>query len=254
MLTSQKGHVLKTRILSLLVLIASTAHTSDKKVDAAIEQRILQGLQQSRADARYGKIEKTPIPGIYKVKVADGPTLYVSADGQYLISGEMYALEPGRFVSLHEQDRLDKRAALLAATNLDEMIVYAPKTKPKAIIYVFTDVDCPYCVKLHNEIPKINEKGIEIRYLAYPRAGIYSPSYSKIATAWCSNNPKEWLPRLQRGEVVEIQDCENNPVAYHFELGNQIGVPGTPAIVLEDGRLFSGFHSADDIAKKLGIE
>ena len=132
------------------------------------------------------------------------------------------------------------------------MIVFGPE-EAKAFVYVFTDVDCYYCQKLHQEVPALKELGVEIRYLAYPRAGVGSPSYRKIASAWCAEDPNISLTALKAGEQIPDNVCENNPVAEQYMLGGQLGVSGTPALVTESGKLLPGYMPADKLANALGL-
>jgi thiol:disulfide interchange protein DsbC len=133
------------------------------------------------------------------------------------------------------------------------MIVFSPKGQVKASVTVFTDVDCGYCQKLHEEVPALNAKGIEVRYLAYPRAGIGSPSYNKIVSAWCANDQQDALTKLKRRQPIPTNICAGNPVAAQFALGGKMGVRGTPALVLESGRLLPGYMPADRLAAELGV-
>ena len=93
---------------------------------------------------------------------------------------------------------------------------------------------------------------MEVRYLAYPRAGIGSESYDRIVAAWCSEDRNAAITRLKSGDDIPMKSCAN-PVAQHYELGRQVGVTGTPAIVTEDGRLLPGFMPAEQLAKSIGI-
>lgn len=216
-----------------------------KEVIEAIKSKLTSGS----TPLQLVSIQKSKIDGLYRIELAQGTKIYVNEDASYIISGKMYAFESGQFIDLDKEDKKTYRARLMSNVALEDMIVYTPEKKPKAAIWVFTDVDCPYCVKLHNEIPAINAAQIEVRYLAYPRSGLYSPSYSKIASAWCSDNPKEALPKLQRGDHVELIDCEEITVDQQYKLGNAIGVQGTPTIVFENGHMVSGFHSSSKIAE-----
>ncbi len=223
-------------------------------VEPAVAEKILQQLKLGRGDLPYGPVETSPVPGLYKIQVQQGPTLFVSADGSHFVAGEMFSVQPGQFVNLQEQERIEVRAQLIDDVDIKDMIVFSPKGETKAVINVFTDVDCGYCRKLHQEMPALHDKGIEVRYLAYPRAGVPSPSYDKIATAWCAENPRETLTRLKNREPMPINVCSDNPVAEQFALGNQMGVRGTPALVLTDGRLIPGYRNAAELARILGLE
>jgi len=156
------------------------------------------------------------------------------------------------FGNLAEQDRVEKRQALMASVDVHDMVVFPAGGERKAIINVFTDVDCGYCRKLHQEVPELNELGVEVRYLAYPRAGIGSRSYEKIVSAWCSDDRKGAITALKAGEEIPDSNC-TNPVASQYELGHEVGVSGTPAIVLEDGRLLPGYMPADQLVQAIGI-
>jgi len=243
------------RLVSGLIIVGLSVcvFAEDGKVDDATQKRILDGLRQGRGDLPYAEVMASPIPGMYEVSIVGGPTLYVSADGQHFIAGDLYQVTPGKFVNLQEKAREAKRAELIASIDKKEQIIFSPKGETKAVVNVFTDVDCAYCQKLHREIDKINAKGIEVRYLAYPRAGVDSESAQKLATAWCSDDPKKTLTKLKNREAVPIKVCENNPVAKHYHLGELMGVNGTPNMVTASGEMIGGYLPADDLAKYLGI-
>lgn len=203
---------------------------------------------------RVGDVQESGFPGFYRVQIINGPLLYVDETGEYFFSGSLYQVKATGIVDLSEQAATKDRIKLLAELNPAEMIIFKPKppVKTKAVISVFTDVDCYYCQKLHQEVPELNAMGVEVRYLAYPRAGVNSASYKKIATAWCSKNPQETLTKLKAKQRVEIIECET-PVAKQFDLGRRMGVTGTPAILLQDGTLIPGYRPAKELAKQLGI-
>jgi len=115
---------------------------------------------------------------------------------------------------------------------------------------VFTDIDCGYCRKLHGEIDQFNAKGITVRYLAFPRSGIGAPSYNKAVSVWCDKDPQAAMTRAKNGETLPKADCDN-PVKEQYELGQLIGVQGTPAIIMEDGALLPGYVPAAKLAAAL---
>lgn len=215
-------------------------------------QKLAAKLQALRPGIFIEKVSATPIPGIYALEIGGGTVFYGTGDGRYLFAGDMYELGETELVNLAEADRTVKRQALMAEVALEDMVVFAPEGKTKAVVSVFTDVDCGFCQRLHLEVPKLNAMGIEVRYLAYPRAGIGSQSYEKIVSAWCAEDPNAAITRLKARKTIPSATCDN-PVAAQFELARQLGVTGTPSIVLEDGRLLSGYLTADQLAETLGI-
>lgn len=250
------NHFLAACVALLLSVVALQARAADAApgVDPAIAKAIVTRMQAARPDLGYEVLKLSPIPGFYEVQVAGGPVLYVREGGEYFFDGALYQARPGMFVNLREEDLIAQRKQALAAIPVSDLIVFAPAGKPKAILNVFTDIDCAYCRKLHQAVPELNAMGVEVRYLAFPRAGIGSESYRKAVTAWCSDNRQETLTRFKNGEDVPEKLCENNPVAAQFELGQELGVSGTPASILSDGTLIPGFRSVADIASILGVD
>ena len=216
---------------------------------------IVNGLVRANPKLKVEAVEPSPVPGLYKTRIENGPTLFVSADGKYMLATDMYRLELGHFVNLQELERQEMRVVAAAdlEKNHDNLIVYSPKGKVKGVVNVFTDVDCGYCQKLHLEIAELNELGIEVRYLAYPRAGIGSVSYQKIASAWCAKDQNAAMDKLKTRQPLAMNVCEDNPVAEHFALGGELGVTGTPALLLADGTLLPGYLPAKELANRLGI-
>jgi len=226
----------------------------------------LQGLAAERldefADIRIGlaaaglplvEVTGSEVPGLYEVKLTDGTVLLTDRTGTYFVVGDVYQRINQRIVNLSDLRRNEDRRALLANLDESEMVVFEPASKDrKAEITVFTDIDCGFCRKLHQEVPELNRLGIAVRYLAYPRAGIGSESFNKIVSAWCSNDQKRALTLAKAGETIESLTCDN-PVAKHFDLGGRMGVTGTPAIVLESGRLVPGYLPAERLAAELGL-
>jgi thiol:disulfide interchange protein DsbC len=171
----------------------------------------------------------------------------MSTNGQYVITGDMIDLKNS--VNLSQAVRDEARMASIENLGEKNMIVFAPE-KVKHTVTVFTDIDCGYCRKLHSEISKYNALGIKVRYLAYPRAGIGSPSYKKAVAVWCSADKKKALTEAKQGKDIKSKDCDN-PVAREYQLGQALGVNGTPAIVLENGQIYPGYAPADRLIKVL---
>ncbi|WKD50864.1 DsbC family protein [Microbulbifer spongiae] len=237
---------------ALLSLLASVALA---EVDPEVAKTIKARLQAGNPMSSYGDVRESPIKGLYEVVDGNNNSLFVTADGSHFIFGDLFEVDSGgRFANLSEARRAIHRSEALGAQSVEDMIVFSPKGKTKARIYVFTDVDCGYCRKLHQDMPELNRRGIEVRYLAFPRTGLQSLGYRKLATAWCSEDSNKTLTALKNRENVPLNVCKDNPVAAHFKLGNEtFGVRGTPTIVLEDGRVAPGYLPPATLVKELGI-
>jgi thiol:disulfide interchange protein DsbC len=217
------------------------------------EAIIAENLRKARPDISFGEIRPSVIKGLYQVQVSGGPLLFITPDGKQLIAGEAFAIGESGLSRIEDPYVVAERKKALAELNKsNKSINFKPKEKTKAVVYVFTDVDCGYCRKLHHEMAGYNDLGIEIRYLAYPRAGIPSPSADKLITAWCAKDKQTAMNKLKNEESVPNATCDN-PVAQQFELGGKMGVNGTPALFLPDGELVPGYVQPEELAKKLGI-
>ena len=222
------------------------------RVEAKEGQKLLDRLHALRPDVPIQSVTASPVDGIVQLNLDDGSAFYGTVDGKFLFAGELYRLDGPELVSVDEQRRSKKRRALLADLNHEELVTFGASGKKKAAMYVFTDVDCGFCQKLHLEVPELNSMGVEVNYLAYPRAGINSESYNKIVSAWCADDPNAALTALKAGQIIKQSTCDN-PVAAQYALGQDFGIRGTPAIVLEDGRLIPGYRPAAELAESLGI-
>lgn len=222
-------------------------------LNAASPEEIKSILQSVRADMQILAVNKSEIPGVYAVDIQGGHTLYVAEDGKYFISGDLYTIQSNQFVSVKDLRLKPVRKEMIMALDEEELLTFAPpKDKLKATVYVFTDIDCGYCRKLHQEIPELNNLGISIKYLAFPRAGVNSESYNKAVSAWCSDKPEQAMTRAKSGQAIPAKTCAN-PVAKHYYLGQELGVNGTPAIIYEDGTLQPGYVPAKELASRLGV-
>lgn len=227
------------------------------------EAVILERLQQARPEINFSDVRPAPIKGLYQVQVQGGPMLYVTPEGDKFIAGEIFTVESSGFSRYEDPFVIEQRKRLLASIDPKKSINFKPKGETKAVVYVFTDIDCGYCRLLHRQIhtykegsknmPGYNDLGIEIRYLAYPRAGIPSQSADKLITAWCSKDQQKAMTALKHEEQVQPVLCENNPVAADYKLGGDIGVNATPALWLPDGKITLGYLPPAEMARALGL-
>jgi thiol:disulfide interchange protein DsbC len=247
--------ILKSLVCAVALTLGLSAHAAEKtEVPEEVASVILSKLKAARADFNFGAVRPSPIDGLYMVQIESGPIIFVSASGDFIVTGDLYGVMPGGFVDLLELAMQPERKAKLAAVPDSEQIIFPAKGERKEVLYIFTDVDCGYCRKQHQEVPALNAKGIEVRYLAYPRAGVGSPTYQTMAAAWCSKTPQETLTRIKSGLPIKDKYCANNPIAEQYRLGGELGVRGTPALILSDGQMLPGYTSATDLAVILGLE
>jgi thiol:disulfide interchange protein DsbC len=194
------------------------------------------------------ELRESPIPGVYEL--AKGTDIaYVSQDGKYAIAGDLYDM--GSNSNLTEKTRRGERAKLLNGVPESQMVVFSPKD-PKYTVSVFTDIDCGYCRKLHSQIAEYNRLGIKVRYLFYPRSGPNTESWEKAEEVWCSNNRGDAMTRAKRGEDIKApKHCANSPIDRQYELGQEVGVRGTPAILLDNGEMLPGYLPPQMLAQHL---
>ncbi len=191
------------------------------------------------------KIEKvvpTEIDNVQEIYIEGvNIPLYITADGRYLIEGSITDLV--KKVNLSEERQNTVRKTELAKIPESEMIVYEPKDA-KYEVTIFTDVSCPYCKKLHDEIPEYLKEGIKVRYLAFPAIS----KAEKMESVWCAKDPKKAIVDALNKKNVDTVKCgENNPVEKQYALGISFGVTGTPNIILENGQMLGGYVPAKEL-------
>ena len=226
---------------ALITLSATVSANNDTESTTKKLNDVLVATFKSSPDS----VAESLIPGLYRVMYGT-EVVYLSADGQYFISGDLLDLKTRKNYS--ELAKRSVRKKMLAATETNPVVFKAKDEKH--VLRVFTDVDCGYCAKFHREMEQINDKGITIEYLAFPRAGIDSSSYNKIVNVWCADNQQDAMTKAKMRQPVEAKKCDN-PVKQQYELGQAMGVNGTPALLTESGQLIPGYVPADRLAAML---
>lgn len=244
---------------ALAVILGMTgAAVAEPSAEEIIAKR-LQAAQPSLVVMSATAIEGQ---ALYEVELTSGQVLYSTADGQFFVYGSLFKATENGLEDLTAKRTDAKRLALLGALKDEDLVVYPSKGDEKAVVSVFTDVDCGYCRKLHREVPRLNELGVTVRYLAYPRAGVYTDqsrtkftgSYKKLQSVWCDKDREAAMNKAKAtGFIKDNLGC-TTPIEAHMELGAQFGVRGTPAIVLQSGEMLPGYMPAEDLAEKLGIK
>ena len=195
-------------------------------------------------------IVETPFNGVYEI-IFNNPigSQLVSADGKYLIKGKIIDLKT--FAPLKTSARVNalKRNLINAIDDKDKIIFKAKDEK--YIIHIFTDVDCPFCKKLHRQMSKMNALGITVKYLASPLASLHPTAQGKMEKIWCAKNKVKAMNDYKTKNIVpDVEKCDN-PVARQLLLSQQLGVNGTPAIFLSDGTHIPGYMPADKLLQTI---
>jgi thiol:disulfide interchange protein DsbC len=218
---------------------------------SASQDNIRKGLKNILPDgAVIELIEPSPIPGIYAVYYGDLQPIYVTQDGSFFIYGDIYKININSISNITEKSVAERRKLILQNIPSEELISFKSSNEQFSVI-VFTDVDCGYCRKLHNQIDEYNSLGISINYAAFPRSGIGTSAFTKMVGAWCSDNPKDSMTKLKNNSTLDISFCENQPVSKQYIIGKKLGVDGTPAIFSMDGEMFPGYIEPEELLLRL---
>jgi len=222
------------KIIVLLIISVSLVNAKEPTLE------IMKGVNNLAPGSVVSSMESTPIDGISEIVIESGrggEVYYISSDGKYLLNGNM--IDTTSREDLTEKKKSGIRKVLVDKFGSKERIDFFPEDM-KHHITVFTDIDCGYCRKLHNQMAEYNQLGIGISYLFFPRSGINTPSFDKAVSVWCSNDQQEALTNAKSGVKLETKKCDN-PITQHYNAGQSAGVNGTPAIVLENGKLMPGY-------------
>lgn len=231
------------RACMLAAVIVSTSLYASTSTDN-ITAKLAKTLPEMSIDA----ISQSPLPGLYQVNTGAN-IIYVSEDARYIISGEIIDLKNDR-ENITELARKSARVKVLQEVVKHDAISFAPEN-PAYRIVVFTDVDCGYCRKFHDNVAELNKMGIAVDYLAFPRGGPSSRGFDKMVSIWCSKNRKDSLTQAKQGKAIKEQVCIKHDVDNQFKLGLKMGIHGTPTMILEDGTMVPGYLAPDKLLELL---
>lgn len=232
---------------SVVALGAALVIVAPLQAQNKSEDKVREALKTLAPDTRIDSIRPAPIDGFSEV-VIQGQIIYVSDDGSKLIQGMIFDI--ANKVDLTEVRRADLRKDLLAKAPASQRIVFAPKGEVKHHVVVFTDIDCGFCRKLHEHIAEYNERGVSIEYLMFPRAGAGSDGFRKAVASWCAKDQLATLTKAKAGEDPGNATCVN-PIETQYQLGQQMGVTGTPTLVFSDGSVAPGYLTPDQLDQRL---
>ena len=219
-----------------------------KDSDAKVVKSLQANLKASGIEDTILSAVPTDMADIYWVTAEGLPSFFTDKAGKHIIQGQIIAVGAKAPVDISAALVASTAQEALKAVDKKDMVIYPAKGATKAVIYVFTDADCGYCRKLHGEMNDINARGIEVRYLAWPRS---QESVPKMEAIWCSEDRKAAMDQGKTGANVQAPSCAN-PVQEQMALGARLGVRGTPAIFTEAGQQVGGYLPAAQLAEAVG--
>ena len=238
-------------IVTLSFLLFSSAVLSNDHENSLEEiDLVLQALLEIFPGATDYSLDDSVVDGLYAVSIGS-EVIYVSKDGKFLIRGEIYDLQNS--VNVTEEKRVLGRLDVMQSLDEETMIIYEPK-KIKHTITIFTDIDCGYCRKFHQQIGDYLDLGIRVRYLSFPRTGPDTESWEKAQSVWCSKNRQDSLDRAKQGKNIDSVFCFDSPVEKHYNLGSVFNISGTPTIVTEKGKIIVGYLPPESLLFRLTEE
>jgi len=231
----------KSVLLSFL-LFANSAY-------ANIEE-IINRLQPYFPNISAEQINESQLDGFYEVIITEPwiDVMYISADARYVLQGAVTDL--ATMSNLTSIAINASRKQILDNIDENSKIVFKA-TNEKYIIHVFTDVDCPYCAKLHNNMAEMNSLGITVKYLASPLEQLHPQAQSAMEKIWCADNRNIAIHKYKIQRILPVsEDCEN-PVAHQLAISKQLGVNGTPSIFLKDGTNIPGYQNPEELLQNI---
>ena len=234
-------NVLSKLTLLLAIFSLNTAFAAESDDIQALRKALTERLPKA-ADAT---IKQSPVNGLYEV-LAGGQVMYMTGDARYVIDGSLFDLQERR--NLTEETRGVVRKQALDELGEQNMLVYKPAGETKHTITVFTDIFCPYCQRLHQEMDEYMKKGVKVRYVFLPFKG--KKSFDTSVSVWCADDQNAAMDKAKAGEQIAMKTCDN-PISEHQKMATTLGIRGTPAIMLENGFLNPGYMPADKLVQQM---
>lgn len=215
------------------------------------QQRLISTLEghfkKAGINAKITGIKTTEVPNISWISLEGMAPVYVTNDGKYLIQGDVIRLGDKELHNVSETLQSDVNKKIFANLKAEDLLIYPAKGKTKHVIYVFTDVSCPYCHKFHEQMDEMNSKGIEVRYIAWPRGEQHMPAMEAI---WCNSDRRAAFDQAIAGGSITPTTCKN-PVKDQYQMGLNIGVNGTPGVYSSEGLYLGGYMSTSELLDRL---
>lgn len=225
-------------------------------VSAAVKSAMLANMSALKNMSTKTPFFYTAVPGVIWGATLEGVPFLLSDDAQYITDGEISVIENGQFVGLDTAFEQRKNQSVLATLDDKQLIRYPATSTERAVIYVADDVNCPYCRRLHQQIPMLNAKGVTVNVIGYP---IYEQSPAQMRGIWCqtdANSRRQAFDKaMLQGEMTPASaSCKVDHVTPNRDKAAGLAVMATPAIYREDGVLYQASFESPEFLAFLGVE
>ena len=224
--------------IGILLLVAAPLQAAEPPADGDLARLLKQRLGSDQITPPT----ETEIDGVYMTRFGNRIG-YLLEGGRYIFIGDLVDLEQGRNIT--ELSRRETIASELAAFPVDKRVIFPAVDEEKAVLSVFTDTSCGYCQQLHREVGHLQQAGISVHYIPFPRGGNRGPGYHRLKQVWCAEDPLEAMSiakGVEDGELTSSETCDEAQfVDQGYLLGNRIGVSGTPSLYTSEGASFNGY-------------
>ena len=236
--------------------VRSTSTQVGKPVSASVKSSMLANMAALKSMSAKTPFFYTAVPGVIWGATLEGVPFLLSDDAQYITDGEISVIENGQFIGLDENFEKHKNQSVFASLDNSQLITYPATTTERAVIYVADDVNCPYCRRLHQQVPSLNAKGVTVNVIGYP---IYDASPKQMRGIWCQadedSRRQAFDKAMLQGEMTPASaSCTVDHVTPNREKAAGLAVMATPAIYREDGVLYQASFESPEFLEFLGVE
>ena len=211
-------------------------------------------------DAKILKMQMSPARGLWEVSIdnkGQRGLFYVDFSKKYLISGSIIEVNAAINKTKERLDALNRdRRINRSLIPLKDALILGDKKAANKVI-VFTDPDCPFCSKLHEEIKKVVEKRKDVAFYIklFPLTKLHPDAYWKSKSIICEKSLKLLEDNFEKKPIPK-PSCETGVIDRNIKLAGSLGISGTPTSIMPDGSVLTGSLPADkfieliDSAKK----
>jgi len=230
---------------ALLLIISLLSNAAYANIEAVMDRLLpyfpnltIEHINASQLNGFYEVLVQTPQ---YKI-------IYISDDGRFIVHGEVTDLNTMTSLSSSRLTAIKKQ--ILDNIDEDDKIVFKAENE-QYVIHVFTDVDCPYCVRLHANMAEMNALGITVKYLASPLAQLHPTAQSTMERIWCAQDRKKAIHDYKTRHIIPRSKKCDNPVAEQLAISQHLGVNGTPSIFFENGTNLPGYQDPQTLLQTI---